>query len=498
MLRSNPHLLEINTRIFLDRMRRKYNQPEMTLSLIPDEEWMEIKHLGFDIVWLMGVWESSSVSEKLAQDEDFLREFVKKYNLDLSSIGSSVYSIKSYRLDPSFGFEWEIKSLKEKLNSLGIRLLLDFVSNHMAIDSDLSSQCIDCFVLGTKEDYERNRALFCEKVLDGKVYYVAHGKDPNFPAWKDTIQLNYFNPKARERMIDELLRIADLCDGVRCDMVMLSLNDVHESIWGWLNYRNGYRKPDSEFWQEAISRVKEIYPQFIFLAEVYWGLEWKMQQLGFDYTYDKVLYDRLKNMGADEVRGHLRAEKLYQKRSVRFIDNHDEEPSIVSFNNKKRSLAAGVVISTVRGLRFYNDMQIKGVGVKIPVQIKTFDIEPYRDLEVEKFYHKILKISDHPAFHGGEWEMCEVVPIDSNDRSFKNIIAWKWIQMKTIKIVVVNYSNEVSSGKIIVSLKPKNDVVTLYEEFSESFYSYNYNDVSDGLVVKNMQPYDFLIFDHEF
>lgn len=498
MLRSNPHLLEINTRLFLDSMRRKYNQPEMTLSLIPDEEWMKIKHLGFDVIWLMGVWESSPISEKLAQDEDFLREFVRKYGLSVSSIGSSVYSVKNYKLDPSFGFEWELKSLKEKLNSFGIKLLLDFVSNHMAIDANFSSDCIDCFVLGTKEDYEKNKDLFCEKNINGNIYYVAHGKDPNFPAWKDTIQLNYFNPKTRQRMIDELLRISDLCDGVRCDMVMLSLNDIHESIWGWLNYRNGYKKPDREFWHEAISKVKEINPQFIFLAEVYWGLEWKMQQLGFDYTYDKVFYDRLKNMGAEEVRGHLRAEKLYQKKSVRFIDNHDEEPSIISFNNKRKALAAGVMVSTVRGLRFYNDMQLKGVSVKIPVQIKSFDLESYRDIEIEKFYEKLLKISDHPAFHGGEWELCEVMPIDEHDRSFKNIIAYRWTQMRTVKIIIINYSNEFSSGRIMVSLKSKNDIVTLYEEFSERFFSYNAGDVLNGLVVKDMPPYGFFIFDHEF
>lgn len=498
MLRSNPHLIEINTRLFLDSMRKKYNQPEMTLSLIPDEEWMKIKHLGFDIVWLMGVWESSSVSERLAQDEEFLREFVKKHNLDISNIGSSVYSVKSYKLDPSFGFDWELKSLKEKLNSFGLKLFLDFVSNHMAIDSDISNDCIDCFVLGTRQDYENNRELFCEKIIDGKAYYVAHGKDPNFPAWKDTIQLNYFNPKTREMMINELLKISDMCDGVRCDMVMLLLNDVHESLWGWLNYRNGYKKPEREFWYEAISRVKEINPQFVFLAEVYWGLEWKMQQLGFDYTYDKVFYDRLKNMGPEEVRGHLRAEKLYQKKSVRFIDNHDEEPSIVSFNNKRKALAAAVMVSTVRGLRFYNDMQLKGVSIKIPVQIKSIDLERYRDIEVEKFYEKLLKIADHPAFHGGEWELCEVLPVDEKDRSFRNIIAYKWMQMRTIKIIVINYSNEVSSGKIMVSLKSKNDVVTLYEEFSERFFSYSSSDVSDGLIVRNLEPYSFFIFDHEF
>lgn len=498
MIRANPNLIEINTRLFLDSMRKKYNQPEMTLSLIPDEEWMKIKHLGFDIVWLMGVWESSPISEKISQDEDFLRDFVKKHSLDISAIGSSVYAIKGYRLDPSFGFEWELRSLKEKLNSFGLALFLDFVSNHMAIDANFSDDCIDCFVLGTEEDYEKNRDLFCKKTVNGKVYYVAHGKDPNFPAWKDTIQLNYFNPKTRQKMIDELIKISEICDGVRCDMVMLSLNDIHESVWGWLNYRNGYSKPEKEFWQEAITAVKDINPKFVFLAEVYWGLEWKMQQLGFDYTYDKVFYDRLRNMGPEEVRGHLRAEKLYQKKSVRFIDNHDEEPSIVCFNDKRKALSAGVMVSTVRGLRFYSDMQIKGVNIKIPVQIKTIDLDKYRDFEIEKFYEKILRITDHPAFHGGEWELCEVLPVNENDRTYRNIIAYKWMQMRTLKIVIINYSNTISSARIGVSLKARKDTVMLYEEFSERFFSYSASEVSDSFVIKDMHPYGFFIFDYEF
>jgi hypothetical protein len=400
-----------------------------------------------------------------------------------------------YTLDEFFGFEWELKALKDKLNSMGLKLYLDFMSNHMAIDSKFAQDCMDCFVTADYDDYIKNKEAFCEKQIGDKTYYIAHGKDPNFPPWKDTIQLNYFNPVTKEKMISELIKISDLCDGVRCDMVMLSLNDVHESVWGWLLKKRGFKKPETEFWQEAISKVKGENPQFVFIAEVYWGLEWKLQQLGFDYTYDKVFYDRLKNMGAEEVRGHLRAERLYQKKSVRFIDNHDEEPSIISFN-KRKAMAAAVMISTVKGLRFYNDMQLQGIGIKVPVQISEFNnIYDYEDLEIKKFYEKLLKIADHPAFHGGEWELCEIFPINDTDRSFTNIIAYKWTQMRTIKLIVINYSNESSSSKINIQFKPKGDVVTLYEEFSERFFSYNINEIFDGIKVENMLPYSFYIFD---
>ena len=55
-------------------------------------------------------------------------------------------------------------------------------------------------------------------------------------------------------------------------------------------------------------------PDFVFAAEAYWDLEWDLQQLGFDYCYDKRLYDRLIHDGPDAVRGHLHADLDYQRR----------------------------------------------------------------------------------------------------------------------------------------------------------------------------------------
>jgi hypothetical protein len=61
---------------------------------------------------------------------------------------------------------------------------------------------------------------------------LAHGRDPYFPGWPDTRQLNYGNPALQEAMIGELTRFAGQCDGVRCDMAMLVLPDVFERTWG--------------------------------------------------------------------------------------------------------------------------------------------------------------------------------------------------------------------------------------------------------------------------
>lgn len=495
MLRANPHLIEINTRVWLNGLRRKYASPDMTISTIPDEEWEALRHLGFDMIWLMGVWTPSPGSARIARETPALREEAVSIAGTDENLDASPYSIYEYKLNPALGFEWELKALREKLNAMGMKLLLDFVSNHVSRDNPCLKECLHCFVKGTADDYKARPDWFFElDTPDGKAY-VAYARDPNFPAWTDSAQLNYFHPETREKMTKQLLEVAGMCDGVRCDMVMLTLNDIHEGTWGPLLERAGFRRPGQEFWETAIKAVKEEHPEFVFLAEVYWGLEWRLQQLGFDYTYDKVVYDRLRSLGADEVRGHLRAEKLYQKRSVRFIDNHDEDPSVEAFG-WPRAQAAAAVISTIKGLRFYSDSQLNGLRRRVPLQLKDLSLEP--DLAVKKFYEKLLKIVDHPAFHGGEWTLLDVRPCSKEDRSFTNILAWSWAQRRTLKIVAVNYSASPVCGVLNVQVRTSGETTALFEQLSDRFFSFSSDSLRDGLRLEHIPPYGVHIFDMEF
>ena len=498
MLRSNPHLIEINTRLWLKQLRLKYSLPEMKLSSVPDDEWQQLRHLGFDIIWLVGVWEPSPESERIAREDRALLEDLKNLppGFGPEAVGSSPYSVHWYRLNEELGFEWELKALKEKLNSMGMKLMVDLVSNHTAKDNPYIKECPDCFINGTEEDFKAHPDWFYEMQDGEKKRFIAYGRDPNFPPWTDSAQLNYFNPATRERMLSVLLRIADMADGVRCDMVMLTLNEIHDTTWGPLLGRGGYKRPHDEFWEGAIKAVTEKHPGFIFLAEVYWGLEWRVQQIGFDYTYDKGTYDRLRFQGPQELRGHLRAEKLYQKRSARFIDNHDEQPSIAAFGRPK-SLAAAVVIATIKGLRFYNDNQLDGVKVRVPLQLTEL-YERAPDQEVRKFYAKLLKITDHPAFHGGEWALLDVRPCDQENTSNANILAWSWAQRRTLKVIVINYSPEVSCGVVNVNIKNEGETTALFEELSDRFFSFKSSELQGGLRLQQMPPYSAYIFDVEF
>ena len=143
------------------------------------------------------------------------------------------------------------------------------------------------YISGTESDLARAPQNYTRARRKGGDLLLAYGRDPYFSGWPDTLQLNYGNPALQEAMIGELVRIAGQCDGVRCDMAMLVLPEVFERTWGI---------PSQPFWPKATQRVGSAVPDFCFMAEVYWDLEWTLQQQGFDYTYDKRLYDRLRKV----------------------------------------------------------------------------------------------------------------------------------------------------------------------------------------------------------
>ena len=215
---------------------------------------------------------------------------------------------------------------------------------------------------------------------------MAYGRDPYFSGWPDTLQLNYANPDVREAMARELEKIAGMCDGVRCDMAMLVLPDVFERTWGM--------RPHS-FWPDAIARTRARQPDFLFMAEVYWDLEWTLQQQGFDYTYDKRLYDRLREGHARPVRDHFRADLDFQRRSARFLENHDEPRAAAAFPQSIHK-AAAVLTYFCPGLRFIHQGQMDGLRMKIPVHLSRGPKEAI-DTELHEFYDRLLACLRSPA-----------------------------------------------------------------------------------------------------
>ncbi len=436
----NPKILEINTVPWLHSLSEIYNIP-INLKNIPEQVFNQEIRL-FDAVWLMGVWERSPSSKNIALEHpDLLKEYHKALHdfRDEDVIGSP-YAVYYYHVDKNIGGIDGLKEAREKLAERDIQLILDYVPNHVSIDSLWTFES-DLFIEGTLDDLMSHPYDYFS--IGEKIF--AYGRDPNFPSWTDTIQINAFSEDARNKTVNTLLSIAELCDGVRCDMAMLMTNKVFSKTWG----EKAGVIPDKEFWEETIPAIKEKYPDFIFIAEVYWGMEWELQHQGFDFCYDKRLYERLVYENVNAIKDHLKAEWAFQSKLVRFIENHDELRAIEKFGEEK-SRAAAIITTTLPGVRLIHEGQIHGYKIKLPVQLGRRPFEE-KNSQVLNFYLSLLNAIPSQDFKTPNWSLCEVEPINNDDDSFSNIISYLWWKDSNYRLVVVNYSSNYSKAHVKIS-----------------------------------------------
>ena len=435
---KHPLIYEINTVVWLRELGGTAGRA-VTLGDVPAVVWDGIAELGFDAVWLMGVWERSPAGRRVSLANPGLladfRRALPDYT-DADNVGSA-YCVRRYVVDETLGGPEGLAAARRELARRGMRLILDFVPNHVAPDHPWVRERPECFVRGSEEDARRDPASFLE--VDGAV--IACGRDPYFPAWSDVLQLDAFAPALRRAAIETLLDLASQCDGVRCDMAMLLMNDVFARTWGG---RVG-PPPAADYWPEVIAAVRRDRPDFLFIAEAYWDLEWALQQQGFDFCYDKRLYDRLEHRGAESVRLHLLAEMAYQERLVRFVENHDEPRAAATFG-PEQARAAAVTFATQPGARLFHEGQLEGRRVRLPVFLARRPAEP-ADGRLVAFYRTLLAALRTPALRDGSWRLLERIGWPGNATS-ENIVAWCWEGGGECLAVVVNLGAEPAQARV--------------------------------------------------
>ena len=289
-------------------------------------------------------------------------------------------------------------------------------------------------------------------------------------------------------MIRELEKIAGQCDGVRCDMAMLILPEVFERTWG--------RKP-APFWPQAIQRVRERAPDFCFMAEVYWDLEWTLQQQGFDYTYDKRLYDRLREGHARPVREHLHAALDYQTKLARFLENHDEPRASASFDPLVHR-AAAVITYFIPGLRFFHQGQFEGRKKRIsPHLVRAPEESP--DKEIEEFYDHLLAILRKPIVKSGEWQWLACQPAWDGNGSWDSFVAHSWRGSGGERMLIaVNYAPHPSQCYLNLPFPEiKNRSVRLKDSLSSACYIREGNELLERGLYLDLQPWSYHVFDLE-
>ena len=438
VLPARPAIYEINTRLWLHELSRLYGQP-ITLANVPTDVWDYLAGFRFDAVWLMGVWERSSAGLAFAQQNENLRQAFAAALPDAGpeDIVGSPYCVRQYEADPAIGGRAGLAAARAELARRGIGLILDFVPNHVAPDHPWIADHPEYFIRGTAADLEAAPGEFFE--AHGEI--IAHGRDPYYPPWPDVAQLNGFNPGLRAATLGLLLDIAGQCDGLRCDMAMLMTTEIFTRTW---SERAG-PPPDQEYWLEIIPAIRARHPHFCLIGEVYWNMEWQMMQQGFDFCYDKRLYDRLARETAADVRSHLAADVEYQDKLVRFIENHDEPRAARTFAGG-RALTAAVAAYTLPGAKLFHQGQFEGVTTHLPVFL-TRRPDEAADRALHAFYRRLANEIQAVSLRDGQWRLCALNGWPDNI-SYNNLAAWCWEAGDDRRVVVVNLSPHTSQARV--------------------------------------------------
>jgi Alpha amylase, catalytic domain len=434
---GHPLLYQKNTRFWLAQLSQELDR-QATLDDIPDPELERLAGLGFDWLYLLGMWVIGQKEAQIANAHPGLRQEArgKLGAASKKTLCGSTFAISGYQVEESWG-GWEaLQRLTDRLKQHGLRLMLDFIPNHTGVSHPWAYEHPDFYLNGSPSDLKREPVGYLRVKTAAGLHILAHGRDPYFPPWTDTFQLNYANPDLQEALKNELVRLTQVCDGLRCDMAMLVLPEIFRQTWV---------VEIAPFWPQAIRRVKAERPDFVFLAEVYWDLERALLDQGFDFTYDKRLYDRLIERQARPVYDQIRSEVDIIESQAHFLENHDERRAAAVFPLHCHQ-AAALIAFLLPGLRFFFDGQLEGHSVRAPVQ---FCYPPLQtgDTELAGFYPRLLSIMKEIDQDAGEWQLLKVAPAWSANETWMDLIAFAWMGPVGPRwITVVNYAQSISQG----------------------------------------------------
>jgi glycosidase len=480
----NPALYQINTRILLQELSASLNK-RVTLDDIPDERLDQLADAGFNWIWFLGVWQTGAAGQKVSRENPAWQEeygqLLPGYRPE--DICGSPFAVKQYEVNTDFGGNSSLAGLRERLQQRGMRLLLDFVPNHTGMDHPWVDEHPEFYIRGTEEQLQSTPQNFVRLKTSRGSIVLAHGRDPNYPGWPDALQLNYAEPALQAAMRSQLAKVAAMCDGIRCDMAMLMLPDVFERTWGM--------RPEP-FWPKAIESIRASRPDIIFLAEVYWDLEWTLQQQGFNYTYDKRLYDRLREGHARPVRDHFRADLEFQQRSARFLENHDEPRAAATFTPEMHR-AAAILTFLCPGLRFFHEGQFEGRTRRVSNHLGRRPQEAI-DTSIQDFYSQLQHCIHQPEAEDGKWQLLECTSAWDGNWSWDCFICSTWSKADGRLIIAVNYAPNQSQSRVRLPFEDIRGRVRLQDLMSSTVYERDGKELVDQGLYLDMPAWGYHVF----
>jgi glycosidase len=460
----HPLLYQLNTHVTLEEVAHATGRPP-SFDGLPDALLDQLQGAGFQWLWLLGVWQTSPAGLAVSKREPRLRRALAEGLPDLQDedIVCSPFAIRGYTPREPWGGAPALARLRERVSARGLRLLLDFVPNHVALDHPWVDEHPEYLVSGTPEELAHEPLNYVALTSRGQRRIFAHGRDPYFPGWPDTLQLDYRRAALRRTMTEQLRRIAQVCDGVRCDMAMLVLPDIFASTWGERGCPSAAEMAaGGSFWSEAITTVRAERPGFVFMAEAYWDLEWRLQQEGFDFTYDKKLYDRLQAGSGRAVREHLLADAEFQRRSVHFLENHDEPRAAAAFPADAHH-AAALVTYLAPGMRLFHDGQLEGRKRRVSMHVGRRAAEPPDDV-IRAFYARLLECLARTEVHAGDFVLHDCRPAWHANTTHENLIAFSWMLGERRLLVAVNLAPHPAQGFVSFEVPVQPSQVVLFSD----------------------------------
>ena len=493
----HPLLYQLNTRVYLAERSLELGRPA-SFDEIPDKLLDQLADLGFGWIYLLGIWQTGPAARAISRSSETVLNEAQRNLPDFTQkdIVGSPFSVQAYEPNRDLGDKAALARFRKRGHMRGMKLMLDFVPNHIAPDHDWVVSHPEYLIAGTEQDIARepqNWGRF--ETPDGRRIF-AFGRDPYFPGWSDTVQLNYRHPGFRQAMMKQLDEVAHLCDGVRCDMAMLMEPDIFLKTWGERSLpADGTEPTNSPFWQEAIPKVRRKHPSFTFMAEVYWDMERRLQQEGFDFTYDKRLYDRLRDGGAQPVREHLLAEEDFQNRSARFLENHDE-PRAASTFRPEMLYPAAVITFFSPGLRFFHEGQLGGWKHHVSMHLGRRPQEP-TNAEIHSFYSLLLRCLRRPEVHQGRFGLLKPRRAWAANETWNNFICFSWHdEADHCSLVAVNYSPSQSQCYLQMNLDllPDGDI-HLADQLGRASYDRSGAEIKTRGLYLDMPAWGYHLFD---
>ncbi|WP_304131671.1 alpha-amylase family glycosyl hydrolase [Ignavibacterium album] len=413
-----------NAFVWLDQLSKKYQREIKHLDQIPDEELDQLARWNFNALWLIGIWERSSASQKIKQ------------MMGNADAAASAYSLFDYVIAKELGGEEAFGNLKQRCWQRGIRLSSDMVPNHTGIYSKWVIEKPEYFIQSStppfpaykftgpnlSEDekveiriedqyYTRTDAAVVFERFDrntGERRYIYHGNDGTNMPWNDTAQLNLLLPEVRESLIQTIMHVARKTPIIRFDAAMTLTKKHFQRLWypipgtgGAIPSRADYAMSRSEFdeampnefWREVVDRINSEMPDTLLLAEAFWLMEgYFVRSLGMHRVYNSAFMHMFMKEENNKYRELMKNTLSYDpeilKRYVNFMSNPDEETAINQFGKGDKYFGVATMLVTLPGLPMFAHGQVEGFSEKYGMEYKRAYYNEFVDHHLVRKHEK--------------------------------------------------------------------------------------------------------------